>query len=107
MTAAERPPRFPPLAPEAMTPAQREVAEAIAAGPRGSLRGPFQTWLRSPKLAARLEKVGEYVRFSSTVPRRLNELAILITARAWTAQFEWWAHHRMAMEAGLDPAVAA
>jgi 4-carboxymuconolactone decarboxylase len=99
--------RFPPLEPEEMTPAQREVAEAIMAGPRGGLRGPFQAWLRSPEVANRLQRVGEYLRFSSSVPRRLNELAILITARAWDAQFEWYAHHRLALEAGLDPAVAA
>ena len=103
----ERPPRFPPLAPKAMTEAQRAVAEAIVAGPRGGLRGPFQAWLRSPELAQRLQKVGEYLRFESSVPRRLNELAILITARAWDAQFEWFAHHRLALEAGLDAGVAA
>src|SRR5580704_10953536 len=100
-------PRFPPLTPEEMTPAQRQTADAIASGPRGGLRGPFQAWLRSPEVANRLQKVGEYLRFSSSVPRRLNELAILITARAWDAQFEWYAHHRLALEAGLDPAVAA
>jgi 4-carboxymuconolactone decarboxylase len=104
---AGRPPRFPALAPEAMTAEQRATAEAIQSGPRGGLRGPFQAWLRSPELANRLQKVGEFVRFNSTVPARLNELAILITARAWDAQFEWWAHHRLALEAGLDPAVAA
>ncbi len=103
----DHPPRFAPLSPEAMTPAQRRVAEAIQSGPRGGLRGPFQAWLRSPELADRLQEVGEYLRFSSSVPRRLNELAILMTARAWDAQFEWYAHHRLALEAGLDPAVAA
>jgi 4-carboxymuconolactone decarboxylase len=104
---AQRPARFPPLSPDQMTPAQRAAAQAIAAGPRGGLRGPFQAWLRSPELADRLQKVGEYLRFNSFVPRRLNELAILITARAWDAQFEWYAHHRLALEAGLHPAVAA
>ena len=104
-----RPARFPPLSPDEMTPAQREVAEAIASGPRGGLRGPFQAWLRSPEAAQRLQKVGEYLRFSSSkvAATRLNELAILITARAWDAQFEWYAHHRLALEAGLDPAVAS
>jgi len=82
------------------------VAEAIVAGPRGGLRGPFQAWLRSPELADRLQKVGEHIRFSSSVPRRLNELAILMTARAWDAQFEWWAHQRLALEAGLEKEVA-
>ena len=104
---SDRPPRFPPLEPDRMTPQQRAAAEAIRSGPRGGLRGPFQAWLRSPELADRLQKVGEFVRFSSSVPARLNELAILITARAWDAQFEWWAHHRLALEAGLDPGIAA
>lgn len=103
----DRPTRYPPLTLDEMTPAQREVAEAIASGPRGGLRGPFQAWLRSPEIAQRLQKVGEYLRFSSSAPRRLNELAILITARAWDAQFEWYAHHRLALEAGLDASVAA
>ena len=103
----DRPTRFPPLEPDQMTPDQRATAEAIRSGPRGGLRGPFPAWLRSPELANRLQKVGEFVRFSSSVPARLNELAILITARAWDAQFEWWAHHRLALDAGLDPAVAA
>jgi 4-carboxymuconolactone decarboxylase len=107
MVMTERPSRYPPLARDEMTPAQRDVADAIASGPRGGLRGPFQAWLRSPEIAQRLQKVGEYLRFSSSVPRRLNELAILVTARAWDAQFEWYAHHRLALEAGLDPAVAA
>ena len=102
----DRPARYPPLSLDEMTPAQREVADAIASGPRGGLRGPFQAWLRSPEIAQRLQKVGEYLRFSSSVPRRLNEMAILITARAWDAQYEWYAHHRLALEAGLDPAVA-
>jgi 4-carboxymuconolactone decarboxylase len=97
--------RFPALDQASMSAEQRRVAEAIAAGPRGGLRGPFQAWLRSPELAQRLQKVGEYLRFSSQVPRRLNELAILITARAWDAQFEWWAHRRLAMEAGLAAAI--
>src|SRR3984957_12810176 len=107
MTTSQNPSRFPPLKIDAMTPDQRRVAEAITSGPRGGLGGPFQAWLRSPELADRLQKVGEYLRFSSAVPRRLNELAILITARAWDAQYEWYAHHRLALEAGLDPAVAA
>jgi 4-carboxymuconolactone decarboxylase len=102
----DRPTRFAPLSPEAMTPEQRKAADAIVAGPRGGLRGPFQAWLRSPELADRLQKVGEFVRFSSSVPARLNELAILITARAWDAEFEWWAHRRLALEAGLDPSIA-
>ena len=64
----DRPPRFPPLEPDQMTPEQRATADAIRTGPRGGLRGPFQAWLRSPELANRLQKVGEFVRFNSSVP---------------------------------------
>jgi 4-carboxymuconolactone decarboxylase len=106
MGGATGPERLPPLAPERMTPRQREVAEAIAGGPRGGLRGPFQAWLRSPEVADRFQRVGEHVRFNSSIPPALNELAILVTAREWTAQFEWHAHHALAMKAGLPPAIA-
>jgi 4-carboxymuconolactone decarboxylase len=101
--------RFGPLAEAAMSPRQRQVAAAILAGPRGAstkLAGPYEAMLRSPELAERLQRAGEYVRFDSSLPPRLNELAILLTARRWTAQFEWYAHHHMAIAAGLDPEIA-
>jgi 4-carboxymuconolactone decarboxylase len=106
MADATGPERLPPRPPEQMTSRQREVAAAISGGPRGGLRGPFQAWLRSPEVADRFQKVGEYVRFGSSIPPALNELAILVTAREWTAQFEWYAHHALAMKAGLPPAIA-
>ena len=99
--------RFPELTPQTMTPEQKAVADAIASGPRGGLRGPFNAWLRSPALADRMQKVGEHIRYSSSVPRKLNEFAILITARDWDAKFEWYAHYPLAIQAGLKPEVAA
>jgi 4-carboxymuconolactone decarboxylase len=99
--------RFPTLRPEAMTPAQKAVADRIVSGPRKALGGPFNAWLRSPELADRLQAVGEQVRFHSSLPGRLNEFAILITARAWDADYEWYAHYPLALKAGLKPAVAA
>jgi 4-carboxymuconolactone decarboxylase len=102
---------------EQMTPEQRTAAEAIMSGPRASVPGssatgktpgsPFNPWLRSPELADRLQRVGEYLRFRSSIPPRLNEFAILVTARQWNSQYEWHAHHRLALQAGLNPAVAA
>jgi 4-carboxymuconolactone decarboxylase len=101
-----------------MTPEQRAVADAIMKGPRASvgspaaaagatsLSSPFNVWNRKPELADRLQKVGEYIRFRSSLPPRLNEFAILIVARRWSSQYEWFAHHRLAMAGGLDPAVA-
>lgn len=98
--------RFPPLPEEAMSARQRAVRDAILGGPRGSLRGPFRALLRSPDLADRVQRLGEYVRFGGALPAKLTELAILLTARRWTAQFEWYAHRRLALAAGLSPAVA-
>jgi 4-carboxymuconolactone decarboxylase len=105
--AAQAAERFPPLPVEQMTPEQRKVADAITSGPRKSLSGPFNAWLRSPELADRLQKVGEYLRFNTSLDHRLNEFAILITAREWDSQYEWFAHYPLAMKAGLKPEVAA
>ena len=111
------PPRFQLLTAEQMTPAQRELANNIRSGPRAAVPGsaannaalgsPFNVFLRSPELGDHLQKVGSYIRFKSTMGQRLNEFAILITARQWNAQYEWHAHHRLALQAGLSPEVAA
>ncbi|MDP6707556.1 MAG: carboxymuconolactone decarboxylase family protein [Alphaproteobacteria bacterium] len=98
-------PRITELKPEEMNDAQARIAGEIAAGPRGGLRGPFPAWLRSPELADRGQKLGEFIRFNTSFPPTLSELAILITARHWTAQYEWYAHARIAREAGIDAAV--
>src|SRR5215831_13106417 len=97
--------RFQPLSEAEMTPEQKAMAEGVVAGPRGGLNGPFNVLLRSPDLGDRVQKVGEYVRFKTSLPPRLNELAILVTARAWTAQYEWYAHHALALKAGFQPAI--
>ena len=93
--------RFPPLDRSQLTPEQHAVADAIVAGPRGGLRGPFQAWLRSPQLADPAQRLGEYCRFHSSLPRDLTEMAILLTGKHWRAQFEFYAHSRLAQEAGL------
>jgi 4-carboxymuconolactone decarboxylase len=110
--------RFKILTPEEMSPAQKELVQAIRSGPRAAVQGsaanvgggtvgsPFNVFLRSPELGNDLQKVGSYIRFKSTLGMRLNEMAILIVARQWTAQYEWHAHHRLALQAGLDPKIA-
>src|SRR5579871_5582209 len=97
--------RFPEIPLEKMTPAQRTVADAIMSGPRKGMSGPFNAWLRSPELADRLQKVGEYLRFNTSLDKRLNEMAIIMSAHYWGAQYEWFAHAPLALKAGLDPAV--
>jgi 4-carboxymuconolactone decarboxylase len=101
-----------------MTPAQRAYADAVMAGPTAAtgsaavvpgaatIGSPFNVYLRSPELAEQLRRVAEYIRFKTSLPARLNEFAILITARQWGSQYEWFAHHRLALKAGLNPAVA-
>jgi 4-carboxymuconolactone decarboxylase len=99
-------PRFPVLTPETMTDEQRAVAEAIQSGPRGSgLRGPFNALLRSPQLCDLVQRVGAYVRFGSSIPAALNELGICMAGRKWGAQYEFYAHRRLGIEAGLNPAI--
>ncbi|HLJ00019.1 MAG TPA: carboxymuconolactone decarboxylase family protein [Bradyrhizobium sp.] len=97
--------RMPEIPLDKMTAAQRNIADAIMSGPRKRMSGPFNAWLRSPELADRLQKVGEYVRFNTSLDKRINEMAILMTAQAWGAQYEWYAHAPLAQKAGLDPAV--
>ena len=99
--------RMPEIPVDKMSPAQRSVADAIMSGPRKSMGGPFNAWLRSPELADRLQKVGEYIRFNTSLDKRVNEMAILMTAQAWGSQYEWYAHAPLALKAGLDPAVIA
>lgn len=84
---------------------QQEVAEAIASGPRGSVRGPLAIWLHRPELAARAQALGEYCRYNSSLEPRLSELAIVVTARVWGAEFEWQAHKKIALEAGVAPEI--
>jgi len=97
--------RFKTLSLDEMTPEQRRSAEAIIAGPRKGMRGPFQALLRSPDMCDVVQKFGECVRFKNGLPEALKELAICVTARHWTAQYEWYAHRQMGEKAGLSPAL--
>ena len=92
--------RFP--VPDPMTPEQQKIADNVLATPGRQLaNGPWSPWMRSPKLAEHLLRLGNHLRFKTALDRRLTELAILITAREWTAQFEWHSHYPMALQAGL------
>ncbi len=94
---------------EQLTPEQKQWADSITAPPRNGRFGnpPYRAYIRSPQLAARLSPLSDYLRWGTSLPPRLSELAILITARQWTAQYEWYAHYPLAIKAGLDPSVAA
>jgi 4-carboxymuconolactone decarboxylase len=109
--------RFPVIQPEQMNAEQKKLFDTIISGPRAQnyggeaakrvlSGGPFNAWMRSPEAGMRLQAVGAHIRFNSSIPKHLNELAILVTAREWTSQYEWYAHHILAMKAGLDPKIA-
>jgi 4-carboxymuconolactone decarboxylase len=98
--------RFKPLKYEEMTPAQKTMLEHLFAGQRAGANGPFNVLLRSPEMGDIAQQFGAAMRFKSSIPPKLNELAIIITARYWTSQYEWYAHHRAALAAGLSPGIA-
>ena len=100
--------RFVPLKAEELSPPQKAWAEMIAAPPRNAkfVNPPYRAYIRSPDLAPKLTALTEYLRWNSSLPPRLSEMAILITARQWTAQYEWFAHYPLAIKGGLDPRVA-
>jgi 4-carboxymuconolactone decarboxylase len=97
--------RFRPLTWNELTPAQKTMVEDVLSGARGSLGGPYNVFLRSPEMGDLAQKFGEYTRFRSTVPRKLNEMAILMTAKWWASQYEWTAHKPAAATAGLSAEV--
>ncbi len=93
--------RLPPIPPEQWTDAQREVAQAMIAGPRRAVLAPFIPLLRSPELAGHLQRAGEYLRYRSSIGVRLTELAILVTANEWQQPVEWAIHAPIAEREGV------
>ena len=93
--------RFKPLTWETMTPAQLAMVDSVMAGKRGSMQGPYNVLLRSPELGNLAQQFGAHTRFNSSLPLKLNELAILMVARFWRCEFVWWAHRQIAIDSGL------
>jgi 4-carboxymuconolactone decarboxylase len=100
--------RIPPLDREAMTDAQKHAYDAALSGQRKTIIGPLRAAIFSPDLAEPWSALGEYLRFGTSIPPRLKELAIIATARRWTSGVEWWVHARVGREAGLpEPVIDA
>lgn len=98
--------RMGPVPAEKMTDAQKKAAADHAAARGGSLTGPWNVLLRSPELMGRVRGLSDYVRFNSSLPPRLSEFVILITAREWSQGYEWQAHFPLAVKGGLNPEIA-
>jgi 4-carboxymuconolactone decarboxylase len=91
--------RFAPLKAGELNPAQKAWADMIAPPPRNAkfTNPPYRAYIRNPDLAPRLSALSDYLRWNTSPPPRLSELAILITSRQWTAQYEWFAHYPLAL----------
>jgi 4-carboxymuconolactone decarboxylase len=105
--ATAKEPRFPQLTLEQLNEQQRPLGEKIMKISSVGIGGPYNPLLRSPVLASRMYDLLEYLRWNSSLPPRLSELAILIQARLWRSQVEWYAHYPLALKAGLSEQVAA
>ncbi len=100
--------RFPPLRADELTPEQKAWADSIALPPRNAkfTNAPYRVYIRNPTLAPKLQAISDYVRWNTSLPPRLSEFAILITAREWTQQYEFSAHYPLALKGGLEAKVA-
>jgi 4-carboxymuconolactone decarboxylase len=93
------------ISPGEMNPDQKATYDEAVAGKRGAAPAPMLAWLNSPEMARHATRLGEVLRFNTMFPPKLSEIAILVTARHFTAHYEWWAHKRLALRGGLDVAI--
>ena len=99
--------RMPPIPAERLTDAQKKAMAEFAAARKADVSGPFWPLLRSPEVMNRARAMGDYLRFTSVLPPRLSEFAIIITARQWTQNYEWDVHAPLAQQGGLKPSIIA
>jgi len=93
------------LSPGEMSDDQKAIYAESTASKRGVVTPPLRAWIHAPEVARHANRLGAFLRYDTTLGPRYSELAILVTARTWSAQFEWYAHKKMALEAGLEPAI--
>jgi 4-carboxymuconolactone decarboxylase len=98
-------PRIPLPTLDTMTPDQRVVYEKVVSGPREAMVGPLRAALHCPELADRWQSLGVLLRYQTSIPARLSELVILVTARRWNSQIEWYIHAEAARKAGVPDRV--
>lgn len=92
---------------DALTPEQRVVRDEVVAGPRGKMPSPMRAWIRNPSLARAAQKLGEELRFATSLDERTVEIAILVCARHWTSHQVWTSHARYARGFGVGDEVIA
>jgi 4-carboxymuconolactone decarboxylase len=97
---------LPPIPADKMTPEQKRAAEEFESGRGYAPRGPFAVMLRSPEVMLRAKAMGDYLRFRNVLPKHVREMVILVTAREWTQDYEWFHHYKIGLEEGLSKAIA-
>jgi 4-carboxymuconolactone decarboxylase len=105
--AAQAADRLPVIPPDQYTPEQKKAAEEFLAARKVPVFGPFEPLMHSPQVMTQARSMGDYLRYNSAIGNTLSELVILITAREWTQDYEWYVHYPIAIKAGIKPEVAA
>ena len=98
--------RLPPIPVDTQTQEQRKAADAFKSNRKQDVFGPFVPLLRSPEVMLRAMALGDYLRYRTVLPPKLNEFIILLTSRQWSQQYEWYVHHPIALKEGLSPEIA-
>lgn len=99
--------RMPYIPKDQWTDAQKQAVAGLMSSKRApsDVTGPFIVEMRSPEFMDRAQRVGEFLRFGTSLPPRLSEMVILLTARGWTQQYEYDAHKPLALKGGLKPEI--
>ncbi|MBC3810207.1 carboxymuconolactone decarboxylase family protein [Undibacterium aquatile] len=105
-TSAYAAERLPTIPPDQYTTEQQKAAEEFLATRKVPVFGPFEPLMHSPQVMSQARAMGDYLRYNSAIGNTLSELAILITAREWTQDFEWYVHYPIALKMGIKPEIA-
>ena len=98
--------RLPTIPPAQYSAEQKQAAADFEAARKVPVFGPFEPLMYSPAVMSQARAMGDYLRYKSAIGNTLSELAILITAREWTQDFEWSVHYPIALKAGIRPEIA-
>lgn len=98
--------RLPAVDPDDYSEEQMQAAADFEAARNRPISGPFILMMHSPAVMSRARAFGDYLRYNSAIGNTLSELVILITAREWTQDYEWYAHYPIALEVGIDREIA-
>jgi len=98
--------RLPTVSPDQYDDEQKKAAEEFLAARKTAVFGPFLPMMHSPKVMNLARSTGDYLRYHSSIGNTLSELVILVTAREWSQNYEWWLHYPIALKAGVNKDVA-